>query len=607
MATSVRRLKQRPPEQRDVLLPDPTEVWLGPEGTIRFDPAQARVMLNDERMLLLNVQAMGRLRKDLVDNLGADRARGFLTRYGWNCGYHDALALRPSLPPGEHDSLDWVDAGVRLHALEGISRVETVRAEFDRDAGIYDKHVACHNSYEAEQHRRHFGLQSEGACWILAGYASGFSSVYFGAPVYYREVRCAASGDDCCYLIGMTAAQWGNDGADHLHYFKDRPVAQELEAAHSELRLQHDNLQQIVALNDRLASMVLRGEGLEQMVSTLAGELDLDILVEDRLGFPMAASTSERFADRPTQSSLSLVAAGETVGRVRVAARDGRTTPISRVAVQQVTTVCGMAVMRDRVAANVEHRLQSELFERLLVGDTTGIEKVTRFANLEPLINLGNARVMVIEPALEGLRREIGALLDGLAHDALRRWPGCRLAASRGDELLLLVGQGTDSPEAIGDSLADYIGDAAKGSDPRVGIGGLTHDLAGVERSHRQARQALALSRSTADGPRLVAYDECAIEAMLSETTSGDDLVHFSESILQPLSDADDDGSLLATLRAYLAERGRNKDTAERLTVHISTLKYRLRRIETLTGLDLHDGDDFFRAGLAVRILDGDA
>jgi len=68
---------------------------------------------------------------------------------------------------------------------------------------------------------------------------------------------------------------------------------------------------------------------------------------------------------------------------------------------------------------------------------------------------------------------------------------------------------------------------------------------------------------------------------------------------------ADYDGrrgsQLVGTLEQYLADRRRVTETARTLTVHPNTLRQRLERIETLTGLDLADAD-LLALELAVKL-----
>jgi DNA-binding PucR family transcriptional regulator len=58
---------------------------------------------------------------------------------------------------------------------------------------------------------------------------------------------------------------------------------------------------------------------------------------------------------------------------------------------------------------------------------------------------------------------------------------------------------------------------------------------------------------------------------------------------------------LVATLEQYLADRRSVTETARALTVHPNTLRQRLERIETLTGLDLTSAD-LLALELAVKL-----
>jgi len=55
------------------------------------------------------------------------------------------------------------------------------------------------------------------------------------------------------------------------------------------------------------------------------------------------------------------------------------------------------------------------------------------------------------------------------------------------------------------------------------------------------------------------------------------------------------------TLTQYLEHGGNYDATAAELSVHKSTLKYRLQRIRELTGLELNDPDVHFNLQLATR------
>jgi DNA-binding PucR family transcriptional regulator len=76
------------------------------------------------------------------------------------------------------------------------------------------------------------------------------------------------------------------------------------------------------------------------------------------------------------------------------------------------------------------------------------------------------------------------------------------------------------------------------------------------------------------------------------------DLADFAARWLGPLLHH---AELTRTLQVFLATGGPSASAA-RLYVHISTLKYRLRRIESILGVDLSDPEDCFNLRLAFKI-----
>ncbi|NDY93444.1 sigma-54-dependent Fis family transcriptional regulator [Ideonella livida] len=179
---------------------------------LHFDAREGHIWLNDQRMLLLHNSAMGVLRRELIEGLGRDQARGLITRMGYHCGAHDAeLArkLRRHLSPAEG-----VEVGPQLHMLEGVARVEKVRLEVDEEAGHFLGEFIWHGSAEAESHVQAYGIVGHTACWQQTGYASGFVSGFMGRPVVFRELQCRAQGAPHCLIVGRPAEAGEADQAD---------------------------------------------------------------------------------------------------------------------------------------------------------------------------------------------------------------------------------------------------------------------------------------------------------------------------------------------------------------------------------------------------------
>lgn len=198
---------------------------------IRFDPASGKIWLNESRMLLIHANVLGALRRELVNTLGWERAKGLLMRMGYNSGRHDAeLArlVRPDL--SKNDSFV---VGPQLHKLEGIVNCKPIKLTFDVESGAYYGEFDWHDSWEAEQHIADFGMSDEAVCWTLLGYASGYTSYYMGRPILFKETSCAAKGDSHCVNIGRPAEEW-SDREELEHYLRPDPILKELELLQSQ-------------------------------------------------------------------------------------------------------------------------------------------------------------------------------------------------------------------------------------------------------------------------------------------------------------------------------------------------------------------------------------
>ena len=70
---------------------------------------------------------------------------------------------------------------------------------------IYSEFV-FHDSFEVDQPVGTTLLAHQSACWMLAGYASGYASAFMGKMIIYREVECRSRGADRCRITGRPAA-----------------------------------------------------------------------------------------------------------------------------------------------------------------------------------------------------------------------------------------------------------------------------------------------------------------------------------------------------------------------------------------------------------------
>ena len=196
---------------------------------LHFVPEEGRIWLDDQRMVLIHTGAVGAMRRELIESLGIDAARGLLTRMGYNSGARDAELARKVRP--SNSVTEMFAVGPQLHMLEGITAVEPVRLEIDVERGKYYGEFIWKQCSEDEEHIRIYGIGAEPVCWTQIGYASGYTSVFMGRPILYREIECRALGQPHCRIVGKPVEEWGETAADDLRFMQAQSFSQGLSAS----------------------------------------------------------------------------------------------------------------------------------------------------------------------------------------------------------------------------------------------------------------------------------------------------------------------------------------------------------------------------------------
>jgi len=182
---------------------------------LKFDTAKGRTTFQHSRMLILEANAMGLLRQQIIDAVGIHKAREILLQFGYQDGFADFLQMKLS-----HDfdsENDLLAVGPMIHTWEGIVRaVPRGEPRCDRASGEFFFTGRWENSYEAEQYLCFNDFAREPVCWTLAGYASGWCWAFFGKPVVAMETACAGTGDEWCDWEIRTPPAWNGKAAPYV-------------------------------------------------------------------------------------------------------------------------------------------------------------------------------------------------------------------------------------------------------------------------------------------------------------------------------------------------------------------------------------------------------
>jgi DNA-binding PucR family transcriptional regulator len=127
------------------------------------------------------------------------------------------------------------------------------------------------------------------------------------------------------------------------------------------------------------------------------------------------------------------------------------------------------------------------------------------------------------------------------------------------------------------------------------------------ERAYSEARQVMSCVKtfSGVDGPRVLTADDLGPGRLFLAASNRAEADRFAGDALGPLLGAGDGmRDLLHTLRVFFDCSRSVRRSALALGIHENTIRYRLARIEDLTGLRVSgDSDDQLAAQLALLVL----
>jgi hypothetical protein len=147
--------------------------------------------------------------------------------------------------------------------------------------------------------------------------------------------------------------------------------------------------------------------------------------------------------------------------------------------------------------------------------------------------------------------------------------------------------------------LAGFVAAPVKGAVVTpVGVGPAA-TLDGLENSFRLATRALESANATGL-TGYVGVDELGLlPAVIADRDVGDEILR---RIIDPvLAHGKTGATLIDTVARYLENDGRLELTAEQMFLHVNTVRYRLRRFEELTGMNLRHVDDLVQIWWALR------
>jgi purine catabolism regulator len=412
---------------------------------------------------------------------------------------------------------------------------------------------------------------------------------------------------------------------------------------------QYAVLRRAIAAHERLERIVLSERGLEALAGTLSTLIGAAVMVFDARGEPMVERAFRRAVEPETvavlrdelverarrrESRAFLPPLGELAERALalpvssdgphgsgdsgteripeawlVAIKDsGPLSDFDRLTLHQAVTIVALELLRGRVAGDTERRLAGDVLAALVAGELSGVELARR---LEPFGLSDRVAALVVQRPVSG--RGSSAPIEEALRGALREEAAPGLVASVGGlACALVVGIEEDELFALAERVSRRLVDGLDAG-LRVGVG---RPVPGgdARRSFHEARcavEALALGVASEqnggghadNAARPATYRDLGSFQLLLSLQEDEALKLFCDSILGPIeaSEGHYGGELMRSLEAFIEENGQWERAARRLYCHRHTLRYRIKRVEELTGRNLGSARDRIEFWLALQ------
>ena len=438
-------------------------------------------------------------------------------------------------------------------------------------------------------------------------------------PVFLVTVGTGPPSDEETFLLSVLAQLCGTVIAKLELIAAERANIQRVATLNAELESTVSTLTKIMETHRRLNEIVATA-GETGIAMTLHRLTAFPVLIQDVHG-NTRATAGEAPADQYQKERQAQ--RGELIHRLRVAhravyhrrawmvlanpradvlgvialmdpARTASETDLA--ALEYAATVLSVELARLQSVAEAELRSQRNFAEELLAGaDESTVKASAHVLGYDPhrphrvIIAAGRPRGGLDEQFFQAVVRHVRRLNAG------------SLVVARTDYVVVIAYRQADWAK-----LQAAIAGDLPGGTCRLAVGSRYPDAWHVAVSYREAQFVANLASSALSNPAVpvLHFDSLGVYRMLSSVTDPAGIEEFMNEQLGPLLEYDRQyrSSLVLTLARYFDTGCSYDGAAAALSVHRSTLKYRLKRIREVLGRDPHDGSARLDLHLATTV-----
>lgn len=602
------------------------------------------IFLDSERILLTPSSVFGTLRKELIDNIGMERVKGFLLRYGWNMGAYDAeKAWANKNTPSIKEILK---EGPIQHMIKGYTKVQTLKTDIEWDVDCKVKSVYVEgewfHSYESEEHIRQFGIADVPICYTLIGYASGYYSTICGHTVIFKELSCKGMGKDQCKYVGKSIHSWNGEADEELKYYENSTIVKELERTYEALLQERNNLSKATEISKRITQALINGSDLQSIIDDISKTLRTPIIIEDvnfrdyvyaGLSKDELENIKQDFSEWMGRYEIGTsVISYSNMRKIKAREHSRLMTPImvqkkmfgycsfvyqvecqslpelDYMVLDRLSFIASLHLLNEKTSFEAMERMKGYFFEQILNGQFASKKEVLqrgRFIN----IDLESPYYIVIlkhHYLDDFLKKELifyEELLDTTVQYFNKKKAGVIIGQRAANTVLYVqIRNSEQTIEKLCNQFIYHLTTKYRGANFLIGISSLAEDIIDAPEHYQEALSAIEMANSH---KKAVSFNELGLVGMMLHLQDQNAIIQKAKYMLNPLlnNSSNKDTELIKTLYVFLQNGGNLERTMEDLALSKTGLRYRIQKIENCLGIDLREPEVSFQLRLTLQVL----
>ncbi|MBS4026872.1 MAG: GAF domain-containing protein [Clostridia bacterium] len=469
--------------------------------------------------------------------------------------------------------------------------------------------------------------------------------------LHVTNKRVGDFGQEDLDLLGLVSTQLTLLLENAVNYEVEKKHTEELMKSYFELEKQQKRLQRLTEIHGKLVRSILNGEGLPAIIATLAELLNCQVIVEDRhfnivcsaknginqekgdidakdllksiknistiQGYLRETTAVEKYITVPAipeegidyqRVLVPLADKYSILGYLSVLFKNRTLDEFDKIAIEQAALVASLELVKEKNVVEIETKLRAELIDDIIYGSNQDKERLFSRAgyinyNLSVPQSVAVVRIVTSSETSDDcsqykiIKGRIMFLVNQILKDSI-------IVEKREDIVILTPASGKANDYY--NKLKQVIHEVEEKCEYlrlMIGAGEFFSGIAKIKESYLQANRVLDVMEKFDFPDKVVSYDNLGIFNLLYSVNEPDLLRSFVDERIGALLNYDqkNDSSLVLSLECYLRHAS-IKEAAQELTIHVRTMKYRLKKAEEILGVDLKNTETSLALNIAIKV-----